>query len=219
MRMENEVSGTSAGNKASTSAKTWESVTTRRGGRARAASRSGSPSTPVAQGKAPASSASRMTCCWGRMMRPLGAAESSGMTSTTTSPGVSRSPTSRRSPAAPAARVARARFRSLQPLPCPRRHAHAGGPVRERLPEPPDPQPPLSLTGASAKRQGGVAVALSAFLDPRGGSAPPDEAQRHPLDPGAAVGQQYLSRLKQGRLIRGTQRALPPQASRPCSRR
>ena len=117
MRMENDVSGTSAGKRASTSPKAWESVTTRRGGRARAASRSGRPSTPVAQGKAPASSASRMTCCWGRMMRPLGAAESSGMTSTTTSPGVSRSPTSRRSSTAPVARVASARFRSLSPSP------------------------------------------------------------------------------------------------------
>ena len=98
-------------------------------GRGRPAGRAGLPRRW--RREAPASSASRMTCCWGRMMRPLGAAESSGMTSTTTSPGVSRSPTSRRSSTAPVARVASARFRSLSPSPSAPTRAR-GRPVRKR---------------------------------------------------------------------------------------
>ena len=62
-----------------------------RGGAGSAASVPASSASRQMRALAPASSTSRMTCCCGRMRRPLGAALSMGITSTTISPGASRS--------------------------------------------------------------------------------------------------------------------------------
>ena len=90
----------------STWAKAWLSVMTMRGLTAsfsKVGARVFSFTTMAVQS---ASSTSRMVCCWGRISLPLGAALSMGVTRTTRSPGVSRSPTRRLS--SPCERVSRA---------------------------------------------------------------------------------------------------------------
>ncbi|MNI50687.1 hypothetical protein D3C73_1053680 [compost metagenome] len=60
---------------------------------------------------------SRMACCWGRISLPFGAALSTGTTSTATSPGLSRSPTSRKRCSSWASLSAAALFSAPIPLP------------------------------------------------------------------------------------------------------
>ena len=95
MRMEKEVSGISSGVSRDTSSKAWLSVMTIRGGTLSFSSVCGRSVAWQTTALAWASSTSRSTCCWGRIIRPLGAAASMGITSTTRSPGDSRSPTRR----------------------------------------------------------------------------------------------------------------------------
>ena len=95
-RMENEVRRTESGTIRLTMPKACESVTTSAGGsRSRLSVRASSVSR-VTTGIQPASSSERMVCCCGRIRRPLGAAESIGVTRTTASPGDTRSAMSSR---------------------------------------------------------------------------------------------------------------------------
>ena len=92
----------------------------------------------------------------------------------------------------------------VQSLPCPRRYAHADGPERS-TPRSFRTATPSLLTGTSAKRQGGIAVALNSFLDPLGSSVFFSQRSAETFARLWRSGRaQYLSRLKQGRLIRGT---------------
>ena len=90
-RMENDVSGTSCGVTAATCSNAWLSVTTMRGRSRRRENACSSASSFVTRAWPPASSMSRIVCCWGRISRPFGADASMGVTSTTRSPGASRS--------------------------------------------------------------------------------------------------------------------------------
>ena len=81
--MEKEVSGISSGVSLDTRANAWLSVTTREGFLPSVASVSRSSDSLTTTAMAPASITSRMACCWGKIIRPLGAAESMGVTRTT----------------------------------------------------------------------------------------------------------------------------------------
>ena len=95
-RIENEVRGTSPGVSATTFRNAWESVMTSLGGRFRRPRAALSSRSFTTRQNESESSRSRIVCTWGRIRRPFGASLSIGTTSTTSSPGPTRSPTIRR---------------------------------------------------------------------------------------------------------------------------
>ena len=84
----------SGGKSSATRANACESVITSAGGAASAASAAGISSGCTTRAGAGSSKRARSTCCWGKISRPLGAEESMGVTSSTSSPGETR-PSSR----------------------------------------------------------------------------------------------------------------------------
>jgi len=107
------VRGMSFGTIEETSAKAWLSVMTRDGFLPISASVCCNSLSLTVIAFAPASKISRITCCWGRISLPLGAALSIGITRITKSSGLIRSATSLFSGSLPSARAAIFSFNKL----------------------------------------------------------------------------------------------------------